>query len=173
LLASGFGPGDALIGIAASGRTPYVLGAVAAARKMGALTGGISCTPDSELSRAVDFPMEPKPGPEIVAGSTRLRAGTATKMVLNMISTGVMIRLGYVYGNLMVNVQPTNEKLEDRARRIIEQAAGVTEGRAAELLEESGRSVRTAIVMEKKRVSRGEAESLLRKARGRIEAALL
>jgi N-acetylmuramic acid 6-phosphate etherase len=172
LLASGFGPGDALVGIAASGRTPYVLGAVAAARKLGALTAGISCTPDSELSRAVEFPMEPKPGPEILAGSTRLRAGTATKMVLNMISTGVMIRLGYVYGNLMVNVQPTNHKLEDRARRIIEQAAGVSQERAEQLLEESGRSVRTAIVMEKKKISRAEAESLLGKARGRIAEAL-
>jgi N-acetylmuramic acid 6-phosphate etherase len=168
LIASGFGPEDALVGIAASGRTPYVLGAVAAARKMGALTAGISCTPDSELSRAVEFPMEPKPGPEILTGSTRLRAGTATKMVLNMISTGVMIRLGYVYGNLMVNVQPTNKKLEDRARRIIEEAAGVTSERAAELLEESGRSVRTAIVMEKKKVSREQAESLLRGAHGKI-----
>jgi N-acetylmuramic acid 6-phosphate etherase len=168
LIASGFGPEDALVGIAASGRTPYVLGAVAAARKMGALTAGISCTPDSELSRAVEFPMEPKPGPEILTGSTRLRAGTATKMVLNMISTGVMIRLGYVYGNLMVNVQPTNRKLEDRARRIIEEAAGVTSERAAELLEESGRSVRTAIVMEKKKVSREQAESLLRGAHGKI-----
>jgi N-acetylmuramic acid 6-phosphate etherase len=173
LLASGFGPGDALVGIAASGRTPYVLGAVAAARKMGALTAGISCTPDSELSRAVEFPIEPKPGPEIITGSTRMRAGTATKMVLNMISTGVMIRLGYVYGNLMVNVQPTNKKLEDRARRIIEQAADVTEQRAAELLELSGRSVRTAIVMEKKGVTRADAESLLRKAQGRIGEALL
>ncbi len=173
LLASGFGPGDALVGIAASGRTPYVLGAVEAARKMGALTAGISCTPDSELSRAVEFPMEPKPGPEILTGSTRMRAGTATKMVLNMISTGVMIRLGYVYGNLMVNVQPTNKKLEDRARRIIAQAAGVTEERAAELLEASGRSVRTAIVMEKKRIAREEAESLLLKAGGRIGEALL
>ncbi len=172
LLASGFGAGDALVGIAASGRTPYVLGAVAAARKMGALTGGISCTPDSELSRAVEFPMEPKPGPEILTGSTRMRAGTATKMVLNMISTGVMIRLGYVYGNLMVNVQPTNKKLEDRARRIIGEAAGVTEEQAAELLEASGRSVRTAIVMAKKKVSREEAESLLREARGRIGEAL-
>jgi len=172
LLASGFGPGDALVGIAASGRTPYVLGAVAAARNMGALTAGISCTPNSELSRAVDFPMEPKPGPEILAGSTRLRAGTATKMVLNMISTGVMIRLGYVYGNLMVNVQPTNQKLEDRARRIIEQATGVSQERAARLLEESGRSVRTAVVMEKKKVSRAEAEFLLGKARGRIAEAL-
>jgi N-acetylmuramic acid 6-phosphate etherase len=173
LLASGFGPGDALVGIAASGRTPYVLGAVAAARKMGALTAGISCTPDSELSRAVEFPMEPKPGPEILTGSTRLRAGTATKMVLNMISTGVMIRLGYVYGNLMVNVQPTNAKLEDRARRIIEQAAEVSAQRAAELLEASGRSVRTAIVMEKKRVSRERAEELLRDARGKLREALV
>jgi N-acetylmuramic acid 6-phosphate etherase len=172
LLASGFGPGDALIGIAASGGTPYVLGAVEAARKMGALTGGISCTPDSELSRAADFPMEPKPGPEVLTGSTRLRAGTATKMVLNMISTGVMIRLGYVYGNLMVNVQPTNKKLEDRARRIIEEAAGVAGERAAELLEQSGRSVRTAIVMEKKKVSRAQAEEMLRVARGRIIKAL-
>jgi N-acetylmuramic acid 6-phosphate etherase len=173
LVASGFRPGDALVGIAASGRTPYVLGAVAAARKMGALTAGISCTPDSELSRAVEYPMEPKPGPEILTGSTRLRAGTATKMVLNMISTGVMIKLGYVYGNLMVNVQPTNKKLEDRARRIIEQAAEVSEERAAELLEESGRSVRTAIVMEKKKVSREEAEARLRNAGGKIAEALI
>lgn len=173
LVESGFGPGDALVGIAASGRTPYVLGAVAEARKMGALTAGISCTPDSELSSAVEYPMEPKPGPEILTGSTRLRAGTATKMVLNMISTGVMIRLGYVYGNLMVNVQPTNKKLEDRARRIIEQAAEVSEERAAELLEESGRSVRTAIVMEKKKVSREEAEARLRNAGGKIREALL
>jgi N-acetylmuramic acid 6-phosphate etherase len=172
LVASGFGPGDALVGIAASGRTPYVLGAVAAARKMGALTVGISCTLDSELSQAVEFPIEPKPGPEILTGSTRLRAGTATKMVLNMISTGVMIKLGYVYGNLMVNVQPTNKKLEDRARRIIEQAAEVSEERAAELLEQSGRSVRTAIVMEKKKVSREEAEARLRHVRGKIREAL-
>jgi N-acetylmuramic acid 6-phosphate etherase len=172
LLASGFASGDALIGIAASGRTPYVLGAIAAARKMGALTAGISCTPDSELSRAVEFPIEPKPGPEILTGSTRLRAGTATKMVLNMISTGVMIRLGYVYGNLMVNVQPTNQKLEARARRIIEQATGVTALRAAELLEEAGRSVRTAIVMEKKKVSRDQAQALLERAHGKIAEAL-
>ena len=116
--------------------------------------------------------MEPKPGPEILTGSTRLRAGTATKMVLNMISTGVMIKLGYVYGNLMVNVQPTNKKLEDRARGIIEEVAGVTEDRAAELLEESGRSVRTAIVMAKKKVSRGQAEELLRRAHGKIGDAL-
>jgi N-acetylmuramic acid 6-phosphate etherase len=172
LMASGFGSGDVLIGIAASGRTPYVLGAIAKARELGAVTCGISCTPDSELSRAVDFPIEPVTGPEILTGSTRLRAGTATKLVLNMISTAVMIRLGYVYGNLMVNVQPTNRKLEERARRIIESAAGVSYDRAAALLEEAGRSVRVAIVMEKRGVDRQEAERLLAAARGRISGAL-
>ena len=172
LLAAGFGRRDVLVGISASGRTPYVLGAVAKARQLGAVTCGISCTPDSELSRAVDIPIEPTPGPEILTGSTRLRAGTATKLVLNMISTGVMIRLGHVYGNLMVNVRPTNRKLEDRARRIIQQATGVSYERAAELLEEGDRSVRNAIVMEKKKVSRGEAERLLAAAKGRITEAL-
>ena len=173
LAASGFGPGDVLVGIAASGRTPYVLGAVAWARQMGAVTCGISCTPDSELSRAVDFPIEPVPGPEILTGSTRMRAGTATKLILNMISTAVMIKLGYVYGNMMVNVQPTNRKLEDRARRIIQQATGISYARAAELLEQARRSVRTAIVMETKQISRDEAEKRLAAAGGRIREALL
>ena len=172
LLASGFGSGDVLVGIAASGRTPYVLGAVAQARALGAITCGISCTPDSELSRAVDYPIEPKPGPEVLAGSTRLRAGTATKLVLNMISTAVMIRLGHVYGNWMVNVQPTNQKLSERARRIIRQATGVSAERAAELLAAGGNSVRTAIIMEKTQTSRGEAERLLAQAGGRIREAL-
>jgi N-acetylmuramic acid 6-phosphate etherase len=172
LLASGFGPGDVLVAIAASGRTPYVLGAVAKAKALGAIACGISCTPDSELSRAVDYPIEPKPGPEVLAGSTRLRAGTATKLVLNMISTAVMIRLGHVYGNQMVNVQPTNQKLTARARRIVSQITGVSGQRAAELLANSGNSVRTAIVMEKMNVSRGEAERLLTLAGGRIREAL-
>src|SRR5579862_6070569 len=172
LVESGFGTADVLVGIAASGRTPYVLGAVSKAREIGAITCGISCTPDSELSRAVDYPIEPVPGPEIVTGSTRLRAGTATKLVLNMISTAVMIRLGHVYGNLMVNVQPSNQKLEDRARRIIERATGVSYERASALLEQSGRSVRTAIIMEMKRVSREDAERLLAAAAGRIGEAL-
>ncbi len=172
LLAAGFGAGDAVVGIAASGRTPYVLGAVRKAREMSAITCGISCTQHSELSRIVEFPMEPKPGPEILTGSTRLRAGTATKLVLNMISTGVMIRLGHVYGNLMVNVQPTNQKLEDRAKRIIAEAAGVDAGRAAELLEQAGRNARTAIVMGKRKVSREQAEQLLARAGGRIREAL-
>ncbi len=172
LLASGFGSGDVLVGIAASGRTPYVLGAVAQARALGAITCGISCTPDSELSRAVDFPIEPKPGPEVLAGSTRMRSGTATKLVLNMISTAVMIRLGHVYGSWMVNVQPTNHKLMERARRIIRQATGVSAERSAELLTAGGNSVRTAIIMEKTKSSRGDAERLLARTRGRIREAL-
>jgi N-acetylmuramic acid 6-phosphate etherase len=172
LLASGFGPGDALVGISASGRTPYVLGAVKKAGQIGTVTCGISCTPNSALSKAVDYPIEPVPGPEILTGSTRLRAGTATKMVLNMISTAVMVRLGHVYGNLMVNVQPSNRKLEQRAHRIIQQTTGVTPERAAELLEQAGRSVRTAIVMEKRGLSRTEAERLLTRARGRVREAL-
>ncbi len=172
LMACGFAKTDVLVGISASGRTPYVLGAVGAARAMGAITAGVSCTPASELSRAVDYPIEVVPGPEVIAGSTRLRAGTATKMVLNMISTAAMVKLGHVYGNLMVNVQPSNRKLEDRARRIIAQAAGVSYERATELLDAAGRSVRTAIVMQKKKIGRAEADELLRAAHGRIAEAL-
>src|SRR5207344_127363 len=108
---------------------------------------GICCVPSADLSRAVDFPIAPLVGPEIVAGSTRMKAGTAQKLVLNMLSTAAFVRLGYVYGNLMVNVQPKNHKLVNRACRIIGQAAGVSAERAAELLAESGNSVRTAIVM--------------------------
>lgn len=172
LIAAGFARTDVLMGVSASGRTPYVLGAVAKAHEMGAVTAGLSCTPKSELSRAVDYPIEVIPGPEVIAGSTRLRAGTATKMVLNMISTAAMVRMGHVYGHLMVNVQPSNRKLEDRARRIVAQAAGVSYERAAELLEAAGRSVRTAIVMEKKKIGREEAEKVLAAARGRIAEAL-
>jgi N-acetylmuramic acid 6-phosphate etherase len=172
LIDRGFTSRDALAGIAASGRTPYVLGAVARARQIGAVTIGISCTPGSLLSREVDYPIEPLVGPEIVTGSTRMKAGTATKLVLNMLSTGVMIRLGYVYGNLMVNVQPRNEKLVDRARRIIVEAAGVPYENAADLLEKSGRNVKAAILMAKLGVDRARAEQLLASAKGRISAAL-
>ena len=172
LEASGFGPGDVLVGISASGRTPYVLGAVAKAHEINGLTCGISCVRDSELSRAAQYPIEPVPGPEILTGSTRLRAGTATKLVLNMISTAVMVKLGHVYGNLMVNVQPTNRKLEDRARRIIQAATGVSYDRATELLDLAGRSVRVAIIMQQKQISREKAESLLTAAKGRIREAL-
>lgn len=163
---------DAIIGIAASGRTPYVLGALAKARAIGAITGCVVCVRDSEVAKAVEHPIEVVTGPEILTGSTRLRAGTATKMVLNMISTAVMVRLGHVYGNLMVNVQPTNEKLVDRARRIITEVTGASAERAAELLEKSGRSVRTAIIMEKKGLTRDAANTLLAERGGRLRAAL-
>jgi len=172
LQARGFTSRDILVGIAASGRTPYVLGAVAEARRIGATTIGISCTPDSELSRAVDIAIAPLVGPEIVAGSTRMKAGTAQKLVLNMISTATFIRLGYVYGNLMVNVQPKNYKLVERARRIVAEAAGVSYERAAELLDASGRSVRIAIVMARAGVEREEAERRLAASGGRIAQAL-
>ena len=172
LLARGFASGDVLVGIAASGRTPYVLGAVRAARKMSAVTVGISCTQDSELTRLVDIPITPLTGPEAIAGSTRLKAGTATKMVLNTISTAAMIRLGYVYGNLMVNVQPRNAKLRARARRIIAGACGVSPERAAELLAQSGQSVKTAIVMGLLGLDRLAAEARLAEATGSVSLAL-
>jgi N-acetylmuramic acid 6-phosphate etherase len=172
LLASGFTERDVLVGIAASGRTPYVLGAVAEALRMGAVTVGISCTPDSQLARAVALPITPLVGPEVVAGSTRLKAGTAQKLVLNMLSTGAFIRLGFVYGNLMVNVQPKNTKLVDRARRIVAQAAGVSYQRAGELLAAAGNSVRTAIVMGKAGLGREEAERRLADSGGRVAQAL-
>lgn len=172
LLARGFTARDALVGIATSGRTPYVLGAVREARKMGAFTTGISCTTGSLLAQQVDVAITPLVGPEVITGSTRMKAGTATKLVLNMISTATMIRLGYVYGNLMVNVEPSNEKLRDRALRIIGQAAAVTQEDAVRLLEESANSVRVAILMGKRGLSRQQAEELLVRAGDRVRVAL-
>jgi N-acetylmuramic acid 6-phosphate etherase len=171
LLEKNFGPHDALVGIAASGRTPYVLGAIRYARSVAALTIGLSCTPHSELASEAEMAITPVPGPEIVTGSTRMRAGTATKLVLNMLSTGVMIRLGYVYGNLMVNVQPTNGKLTDRARRIIAAITGITYDEAATLLAEAG-SVHTAVLMHKCKLSKAEADARLLSAKARLRVAL-
>lgn len=172
LLARGFASADVLCGIAASGRTPYVLGAVRRARELGAVTIGVSCVPSSQLSQETAIGIEIVTGPEIITGSTRMKAGTATKLVLNMLTTGTMIRLGLVYGNLMVNVQPRNEKLRDRARRIVRDAAGIEEARAAELLDASGGSVRTAIVMAVRGLSRPDAESLLERHAGVVGQAL-
>jgi N-acetylmuramic acid 6-phosphate etherase len=172
LLARGFTSRDVLVGIAASGRTPYVLGAIAEARKLGAVTVGISATPDSDLARAVDIAITPLTGPEVVAGSTRLKAGTAQKLVLNMLTTAAFIRSGYVYGNLMVNVQPKNAKLVDRACRIVAQAAGVSAQAAAELLAGAGNSVPVAILIAKTGLARDEAERRLAEAGGRISQAL-
>jgi len=169
LAAAGFaadGRPDTLVGIAASGRTPYVLGAVDYARRRGALTIGLSCVPNSELARAAEIAITPATGPEVLAGSTRLKAGTATKLVLNMISTGVMVRTGATFGNLMVNVRPTNAKLVDRAERIIAAATGVDRPTAAQLLADSGSDVKTAIVMAKLQLDATAARAKLAAADG-------
>jgi N-acetylmuramic acid 6-phosphate etherase len=163
--------GDTLVGIAASGRTPYVLGGMAYANQLGALTVGLSCVPGSEVERQAKIAITPAVGPEVVTGSTRLRAGTATKLVLNMLSTGAMIRTGMVYGNLMVNVQPTNVKLKDRAIRIIAAATGIDEDQAATLLTQAG-TVRVAIVMQKLSTTRSEAIQRLDAAHGRLRVVL-
>ncbi|WP_213805610.1 N-acetylmuramic acid 6-phosphate etherase [Granulicella sp. dw_53] len=174
LTAAGFGASsspDTLVGIAASGRTPYVLGALAHARSLGALTIGLTCVPGSPIAQAVDIAINPAVGPEIITGSTRMKAGTATKLVLNMLSTGVMIKTGAVYGNLMVNVQPTNGKLVDRAQRIIMAATGVDQPTAAGLLARAA-TVKTAIVMHKLSLDRAAAEARLEAAHGSLAAAL-
>ena len=163
---------DALVGIAASGRTPYVLGAVEAANELGALTVGIACTPDSRLAQQVQIAITPLVGPEVIAGSTRMKAGTATKLILNMISTAVMIRLGYVFGNRMVNVQPRNAKLRDRATRIIVSNTTLSYQDAGDLLRAADDSVPVAIVMARLSLDRGSAEARLDAAQGRISEAL-
>jgi N-acetylmuramic acid 6-phosphate etherase len=145
LMARGFTAQDVLCGIAASGRTPYVLGAIAEANRLNAVTIGISCTPDSELARVSKIAITPLTGPEVIAGSTRLKAGTATKLVLNMLSTGTFIKLGYVRGNLMVNVQPKNSKLRDRSVRIIATTTGASYEEAERMLVNAGNNVRAAI----------------------------
>jgi N-acetylmuramic acid 6-phosphate etherase len=165
LAANGFNqsPGlDVLVGIAASGRTPYVLGAMEHARQHGCLVIGLSCVPGSPVEGASDIAITPATGAEVITGSTRMKAGTATKLALNMLSTGLMVKLGHVYGNLMTNVQTTNEKLVDRAERIIAAATGVSQDRAAHLLQQGG-NVRTAIVMQSLGLARAEAEEILQK----------
>jgi len=166
-----FSTKDVLVGIAASGRTPYVLGGIRYARGLGAYTIGLSCVPGSELAQAAELDISPATGAEVVTGSTRMKAGTATKLVLNMLSTGIMVRLGYVFGNLMVNVQPTNVKLTDRAVRIIATITSTDYAEATKLLAEAG-AVKTAIVMYRAGVARAEAEKRLAAAHGRLRDAL-
>jgi N-acetylmuramic acid 6-phosphate etherase len=171
LAAAGLTGQDAVVGIAASGRTPYVLGALAHATPLGALTIALTCVPESPMAALADIAITPITGPEVIAGSTRMKAGTATKLVLNMLSTGVMIKTGAVYRNLMVNLQPTNAKLIDRAHRIIMAATGVDQTTAAQLLTEGG-SVKTAIVMQKLNVDCPTAEAKLAAHHGNLSALL-
>jgi N-acetylmuramic acid 6-phosphate etherase len=175
LAAAGFGEDgrwDTLVGIAASGRTPYVLGAMEYAKSLGALTVGLSCVPGSAVAQAAEIAITPATGPEVLTGSTRMKAGTATKMVLNMLSTGVMVRTGATFGNLMVNMRPSNAKLVDRAERIIAAAAGCDAAEAARLLAESENDVKVAIVMGRLRMGRELAVERLEAAGGILADAL-
>ncbi|MGN1272277.1 MAG: N-acetylmuramic acid 6-phosphate etherase [Lactobacillus sp.] len=138
---------DIVIGLAASGRTPYVIGGLEYAQKIGAVAISIACVPNSEIGKHSDVAIEAVVGPEVVTGSTRMKAGTAQKMILNMISTGVMIKQGKVYHNMMIDVQPTNQKLVDRGARIIAICTGVDMDQAYKLLKESGLNVPLSIVM--------------------------
>lgn len=147
LEARGFGPGDCLVGIAAGGTTPYVLGGLLHARAIGALAIALACVPSEQVAMPCDIDIRLLTGPELLTGSTRLKAGTATKMALNILSTGVMVRLGKVYGNRMVDVSVSNAKLEDRALRILADLAGVDRAEGRRLLERSGGSVRLSLLM--------------------------
>jgi len=172
LAARGFTGQDVLVGIAASGRTPYTVGAVEHARQLGALTLAITCVPDSPITAAAEVSMVPVVGPEVIAGSTRLKAGTAQKMVLNMISTATMIRLGYVTGNRMTNVQTRNVKLRARALRILQLEVGLDEEAATEILDWAHGNLPVALVMSKTGASLDSAESALEKARGVVNEAV-
>ncbi len=159
---------DLVVGLAASGRTPYVIGAMKYARSVGCKVVGITCCPGSEIDELADIKIAPQPGPEVITGSTRLKSGTAEKMILNMISTGTMIKLGKVYGNLMVDVKPSNEKLVSRCETIVQRATGVSAKEAATILEKCDYRPKVAIVMIKKNVDATNAQDLLAKSGGVI-----
>jgi N-acetylmuramic acid 6-phosphate etherase len=166
------GKNDIVLGIASSGRTPFTLAAIQYARQHGARTIALTCNRNSLLERAAGFAIVTEVGPEVLTGSSRMKAGTAHKMVLNMVSTGAMTRLGYVYGNLMVNLSPKNEKLKQRAIAILEQAAGADHTSAARALETSGNRTPVALVMMSAKVSRAQAASALKESKGHVRNAI-
>lgn len=167
-----FSQKDVLVGIAASGRTPYVRGCMEYAKQLGAPTVSVTCCPGSELDQFADIGIAPAPGPEVVTGSTRMKSGTVQKMVLNMLSTGAMIKLGKVYGNLMVDVKPSNEKLIRRCVTIVCSAAECTEAEATKALEACDYRPKVAIVMVLRGVNADTACAMLQKAEGRIAKVL-
>ena len=167
-----FGAGDVLVGIAASGRTPYVLGCMEYAKELGAPTVSVTCCPGSVLDSFADIGIAPCPGPEVITGSTRMKSGTAQKMVLNMLSTGTMIKLGKVYGNLMVDVKPSNEKLVRRCVTIVCAATECDDATATAALEACGYRPKTAIVMILCGVGAEEAKEMLAQADGRVAKVL-
>ena len=166
------GKHDVVLGIATSGRTPFTIAAIEYARRRGAHTIALTCNRNSPLERAAHFAIVTEVGPEVLAGSSRMKAGTAHKMVLNMISTGAMTRLGYVYGNLMVNVWTKNEKLVQRSIRILEQATGADHEAAAQALKASGNHTPVAVVMLAANVSRPQAAVALKKTKGHVRQAI-
>ncbi len=168
----GFGPADALVGIAAGGTTPYVLGGLAHGQAIGALTVAMACVPAEQVPMPCDIDIRLLTGPELLTGSTRLKAGTATKMALNILSTGVMVRLGKVFGNRMVDVAVTNSKLEDRALRILRDLAGVERPRGIQLLEAAGGSVKRALLMAVTDLDAAAAAAALDAAGGHLRPAL-
>jgi len=171
LRAHGFSKNDALVGIAASGRTPYTVGAVTFARECEAFTVAVTCVPDSPITKAAEVSIVPVVGPEVLAGSTRLKAGTAQKLILNMISTATMVKLGYVTGNRMTNVQTRNEKLRARAIRIIIAETGVTDEAALSALDNAKGSLPAALLMVRTGCSLPEAERALVASGGNVARA--
>jgi N-acetylmuramic acid 6-phosphate etherase len=164
--------GDVVVGIATSGRTPYVIGSLEYAQSIGAYTIGLSCNRDAQMATRCDLSITPVVGPEVVSGSTRMKAGTATKMVLNMLTTGAMIRLGKTYGNLMVDLRASNIKLADRARRIVRAVTNLSDHDSEQLLRDSGGEVKTAIVRHYRGCSSAEARRLLDASHGHLRTAL-
>lgn len=169
----GFNGGDVLVGIAASGRTPYTIGAITYARSIGAFTVALTCVPGSPITEAAELSIVPVVGPEVVTGSSRLKAGTAQKMVLNMISTATMVRLGYVSGNRMSNLQTRNIKLRERAVRIMAAETSLDDEAAAKTLEAAGWDLRVALVMSKTGCTREEATAALEKSGWIVEKAVM
>ena len=172
LIARGFQAGDALVGIAAGGTTPYVHGGLAHAQQLGALTIAMACVPTQQVAMPCDIDIRLITGPELLAGSTRLKAGTATKMALNILSTGVMVRLGKVYGNRMVDVAVTNSKLEDRALRMLHDLGGIKRSEGRHWLQRSGGSVKLALLMAAGGISAAEAQERLHRSQGQLRRAM-
>ena len=163
---------DTVVGLAASGRTPYVIGGLEYANEIGALTASITCNANSEVAKAAKISIAPVVGAEVVTGSTRLKSGTAQKLVLNMLSTGTMIKLGKVYGNLMVDVRATNEKLVERAKKIVCEATGVEREEAENVLKETDFDVKLSIFMILSELNKDEAKKILDSSKGYIAEAL-
>ena len=172
LKARGLSSRDVLVGIATSGRTPYVIGGLRYAQSIGAFAIGLTCNPDSELDPCSDIVIAPVVGPEVISGSTRLKAGTATKMVLNILTTATMVRLGKTYGNWMVDLRATNVKLKARSIRIVATITGLDEEQASQQLAQCDGEVKTAIVASKRNVDATAAREFLKRSQGKLRLAL-